>query len=91
MNWKPGDRAIINCPTSNAHGKETVVLTACCVRGFANEGPYVGHEVSAKHSCTGLNLIFEPHELKPIDDDYDGHQVTTWDELEDIWTPGVTV
>lgn len=89
MNWQIGDRCIINCPKSNEHGAETEIL-ALNVSGISLGYKYVGHRVDI-HCPTSPTYycIFEPHELIPIPDEYDGLSVTTWDEC--VWKPSVTV
>jgi hypothetical protein len=79
MNWKPGDRAIVvGMPMTGAEyvGSEVTVTSI----------PYgIGGAVLVSISGAGTFKRAEVQFLKPIDDDYDGHQTTTWDECP--WKP----
>ena len=81
MNWKPGDRAIVKGLVRDVEYNGEIVV----IKYIENWPDDIGTVITTDVGH------FYPENLFPIDDDYDGHQVTTWDELEDIWTPGVTV
>lgn len=87
MNWKPGDRALcVNCSHPENESEICTVLGPM-VPGFAVRwgGEYIGWPVSLPSG----RYVAHPSQPKPIDDDYDGHQVTTWDKC--VWQPAVTV
>lgn len=86
MNWKPGDRAIVRLTYSTSDPCEIAI----------NGQPVRLMEVES--ICPDTNLPywttdfawFEPCHvredmLRPIDDDYDGHETTSWDEC--AWKP----
>ena len=70
------------CPTSNAHG-ETVIVRAVNVPGRDVRGwDYMGVEVDIPtiQWSGGDFCVFENHELRPIPDEYDGHEISSWNE-----------
>jgi len=88
MKWKVGDRAIVDCPPSRQHGNKCTIV-ALNVGANGVDGIYVGHEVDL-FCCKkngGKSCVFEPQELKPIPDTYDGNEVTSWEECP--WQPSV--
>lgn len=88
MNWKAGDRAIVNFPESpnGHHGKETTILRV----GVSVRGEYVGYEVDlpAHLSQDFFFCVYEYHELKPI---YDGNEKVSWESMKDIYQPSPVV
>lgn len=82
MNWKPGDRAVYWGRDSFYHG--TIVTVTSMPMIFYDGLPYVKTDPDLD---TDVGVYC--HSLRPIDDDYDGHQVTTWDRC--VWQPAVTV
>lgn len=84
MNWKPGDRAIV--VGSPMFGREIVGEIV-----HITSRPYLEDNVAGKVvdiEPIGKFYRAETKYLKPIDD-YDGHQVTTWDGC--VWKPSVPV
>ena len=81
MNWKPGDRALIrtsnpSMDTLNLNGQ--VVTLLCRAPAYDLRTP-----CGVAWDIGGDDIVAECV-LYPIDD-YDGHQVTTWDKC--IWEP----
>ena len=88
--WKIGDRAVVDCPVSGAHGKTVTVTSKLILVNCPTHGLYMGHEIDhLRLDGSGECIFLEPHELKPIPDEYDGNEVTTW--VECPFKPGVTV
>lgn len=90
MNWKIGDRAIYDCLGSRAHGLRVVIISEyqeIKCRGVKKMGyvfdPKIAPGSAYTHWCNS------PKHFKPIPDEYDGLQVTTWDEC--VWQPKVMV
>ncbi len=88
-NWQVGDLAITcNCSSMRRNGLmvEIVRVSSC------GNGDYI-------IKCPGLRSYMEDgfwavwgHQLKPLPgDEDDANQVTSWDELIDIYQPGVPV
>lgn len=84
MNWKPGDMAIIvNCQWWH-HCGETATL-------IRRDATYQDRWIldlppEPPHVHVRCPEIF----LKPIppdDEEYDGHEVTSWDNMKDIYVP----
>ncbi len=93
MNWKPGDRAIVNLPRSDNHGAEcTVIATGLTCGTTTLRRHHDGVKVDLMPSREVLEVrphqthaVFLPHHLIPVDDEYDGLGVTTWDQCP--WKP----
>ena len=80
MNHSIEDRVKVDCPVSRQHGKEAVVLSGL-VPGVHYGYPYMGYTVDLPQTEQSDKFcIFEAHELIPIDDKYDGMELTTWSE-----------
>ena len=78
MNWKPGDRAIVNYPSGFVHGMVVTVTSDLMLISCPINGTYMGHEIDVPQpGHPGQSLAFEPHELRPIDD---GNELGSWSD-----------
>jgi hypothetical protein len=81
MNWKPGDRGIlVNCRDLENEGLECEIIAV----------PAWGRDRQTGERFVGIYIITTtgewcayPYQLKPIppdEDEYDGYEVTSWDD-----------
>jgi hypothetical protein len=84
-----GQRVKVNCPDSDAHGEETVILALEVYVPADDEFPgYFGIEVEIRMHPEDVSepddywCIFEPHELIPIND---GYEKVEWSKCG--WSP----
>ncbi len=90
MNWKVGDRARVNLPTSynRHHGKVCQVISVGVPVIGCRNGDYIGIEVDLP--CTANPnfelCVYRPQHLIPIDD---GDEQPSWEAIEEItgWSP----
>ena len=88
MIWKPGDIAIVDCPESPIDGEIVTILNGPTLRPlhyqYGGTHPTICYEVSYPTPCFGYaGWGFKPNELRPIppdDEEYDGYEVTSWDD-----------
>ena len=85
MNWKVGDRCIIDCPHSMVHGQQTAILQTGA-EGFHFGAPFIGYEVDIRcpKGYPWEFAIFEGCNLSPIPDDH-ARTKTKWRECP--WQP----
>ncbi len=87
MNWKIGDKAIIvgiPIPCNGHDINGTGVTITSCEEDFSNPN---GGRVAIEHiKCVaGIGRWIRTKYIQKIDDDYDGLQLTQWDECP--WQP----
>ena len=78
MNWKAGDRAIlVNCIHPMNEGQECVIT----------DGPWLDDDLQTRWEVCCATGKWDPraYNLKPIPDEYDGNQASSWDECP--WKP----
>lgn len=96
MCYKIGQRVRVNCIDSECHGWEGIVASGL-VEGYdSDDGPFLGQKVDFPNDgymakCAWENdwPCFEPRELIPIDDDYDGQKLGEWELCP--WQPSLPV
>jgi len=83
-NWKVGDRCIIDCFYSSAHGQETTIISID-EEGFeaSDGGSFVGAGVDISHSVwKSGHAVFMYKHLRHL---YDGNEKTSWED--GCWQP----
>ncbi len=80
MNWKIGDRCIIDCPGSRVHGQETTIVSID-ERGHCwRDGDFIGAGVDIHHETwSSGHGVFEYKNLRPIPDD-NSRKLVKWSE-----------
>jgi len=84
MNWKIGDRAIVDWPSNHHHGEMVTItseLRPCNphhTSTMREDEPI--HRVDIKPTNGASYTAFPPQHLKPIP--YDGNNASTWSECD---------
>ncbi len=83
MNWQIGDRAIYDCPESVGGAHMAIITITSELGPFISiaDGPIIGHRFDPGFAHpSARHFVNTPDHFKPIPEEYDGKQVSTWDE-----------
>jgi hypothetical protein len=89
MNWKVGDKAIIDYPATSVHGERVTIVSVGEVGRDHEGGDFVGAGVDIPLvTWSSGHCVFRYSQLVPIPDD---DNEASWDRIEKLtgWTPKV--
>ena len=92
MNWKIGDRCIVDCLGFKLHGETVEIVGGPAIGTGIFEATYdwIIDPGYPAPDCATKMFACDSVDLRPLPDEYDGKQVSTWDVMNDkdyIWHP----
>lgn len=89
MNWQVNDKAIFVSVSGDTNRPELYGKVCRLIR-YEGQRPKVNISRAWYVEFDICDYTVNELCLREIPDDYDGLTISSWDELEDIWTPKVT-